>query len=178
MSKEFEETNIYKAGYLPWKPINFFYNIKNFFRTRKWARQRIVRGFSDWDTWDLDSFYAKTIAGSLRHLAKHTNSFPSRYNDYSKWQRAINELADLFDKVGIEPASSPEGKAAYAKFEAIYDQYRQAKGDTTSFDSDAPGYDEALTEWRSAVQKSWEDQQATLREALDKLNEYWFDLWD
>lgn len=178
MSKKYEETNIYKTGYLPWKPINFFYNIKNFFRTIKWARQRAIRGFSDWDTWDLSLFYAKAITDSLRHFAKHVNSFPCRYNDCSEWQRAINELADLFDKVGIEPVSSPEAEAAYAKVEAIYNQYRQVKGDTISFDSDAPGYEEAMTEWRSVVQKSWEDRQATLREALDKLNEYWFDLWD
>lgn len=177
MSKGFEETNIYKAGYLPWKPINFFYNIKNFFRTRKWAKQRAIRGFSDWDAWDLNLFYTKIIASSLRHFAEHTNSFPFQY-DYSEWQRAINELADLFDKVGIEPDSSPEVVAAYAKLEAMYNQYRQVKGDTISVDSDARGYEEAIAEWRSAAQKSGEVRQATLCEALDKLYNYWFDLWD
>lgn len=42
---------------------------------RKWKKQRIVRGFSDYDWWNLDSFLANLLANSLEHYANHTISW-------------------------------------------------------------------------------------------------------
>ena len=55
-------------------------------RRAKFRRQRITRGFSDWDWWDLDYFLCNLLAKSLRHYATHTigwsTSLASTFEEY------------------------------------------------------------------------------------------------
>ena len=62
------ELNIFKGGYMPWYPCNWWKNICYFFRTIKWGWQRATRGYSDYDTIRL-SFPKKFCAGITKtHL--------------------------------------------------------------------------------------------------------------
>ena len=50
MDNKKKNINILKVGYRPFNnPKNLTHNIKNFFHTINWARQRILYGSSDWD---------------------------------------------------------------------------------------------------------------------------------
>lgn len=69
-------------------------------RRAKWKRQRIHRGFCDWDWWDLDYFYLNLFVSSLRHYAKNTIGFsPSLAPTYEEYQTRILRLADMFEEL-------------------------------------------------------------------------------
>ena len=69
-------------------------------RRAKWKRQRISRGFSDWDWWDLDYFYLNLFVSSLRHYAKNTIGFsPAIAPTYEEYQARILRLADMFEEL-------------------------------------------------------------------------------
>lgn len=69
-------------------------------RRAKWKRQRIHRGFCDWDWWDLDYFYLNLFVSSLRHYAKNTIGFsPSIAPTYEEYQARILRLADMFEEL-------------------------------------------------------------------------------
>jgi hypothetical protein len=69
-------------------------------RRAKWKRQRINRGFCDWDWWDLDYFYLNLFVSSLRHYAKNTIGFsPSIAPTYEEYQARILRLADMFEEL-------------------------------------------------------------------------------
>lgn len=67
---------------------------------RKWKKQRIERGFSDYDWWDLDSFFTNLIANSLEHYANNTigwdNTVASSPEEYK--ERILN-LAAKFQEM-------------------------------------------------------------------------------
>lgn len=97
--------NILKVGYLPWGyPSNWIKNFKQFFRNIKYAYQRVTRGYSDWDTWDLDTYYQQLFADSVRHFARNLHGAPYEFyddnadNPIQKWEDYLNEMADHFDE--------------------------------------------------------------------------------
>ena len=62
-------TNVFKFGYYPCGRVkNIFHNIKNFFRTLKWAWQRAVNGYCDFDLYDLDIYHTNMMIKALREL--------------------------------------------------------------------------------------------------------------
>ena len=69
-------------------------------RRAKFRRQRITRGFSDWDWWDLDYFLCNLLAKSLRHYATHTiGHSPAVAPTFEEYQQRILRLADMFEKM-------------------------------------------------------------------------------
>ena len=69
-------------------------------RREKFKRQRIHRGFSDWDWRDLDYFYLNLFVNSLRHYAKNTVGFNEAIAPtYEEYQARILRLADMFEKM-------------------------------------------------------------------------------
>ena len=48
-------------------------------RKIKWAYQRMVRGYSDADVWNGDTYLAGQIAGIMRSLVKNGNTVPTSY---------------------------------------------------------------------------------------------------
>lgn len=69
-------------------------------RRAKFRRQRITRGFSDWDWWDLDYFLCNLLAYSLRHYAVHTiGHSPAVAPTFEEYQERILRLADMFEEM-------------------------------------------------------------------------------
>ena len=69
-------------------------------RRAKWKRQRINRGFADWDWWNLDYFYLNLFVSSLRHYANNTIGYsPSLAPTYEEYQARILRLADMFEEL-------------------------------------------------------------------------------
>lgn len=67
-------------------------------RKKKWKRQRINRGFCDWDWWDLDYFYLNLFVNSLRYYANNTIGYsPSLAPSFEEYQARILRLADMFE---------------------------------------------------------------------------------
>ena len=69
-------------------------------RRAKFRRQRITRGFSDWDWWDLDYFLCHLLSSALRHYAKNTiGHSPAVAPTYEEYQARILNLADMFEEM-------------------------------------------------------------------------------
>ena len=69
-------------------------------RRAKFRRQRITRGFSDWDWWDLDYFLCNLLAKSLRHYATHTIGWSMNLaSTFEEYQERILHLADMFEEM-------------------------------------------------------------------------------
>lgn len=96
-----KDLNIFDQWYLSWKyPMNWFKNIKIFFKSIKWGWQRATRGYSDYDVWDLDYFYTHLIANTLDYLGDHHVGVPMEFNitedkDPDDWAMWLYDTADL-----------------------------------------------------------------------------------
>ena len=73
--------------YVPWSlkyPSNWWRNIKWFFRSFKYAYQRVRRGYSDYDLWDIGDYIIGLSAQALEDFSKKTHSYPDEYTKYNK----------------------------------------------------------------------------------------------
>ncbi|MBQ4122281.1 hypothetical protein IJD44_00930 [bacterium] len=75
---------------------------KYFLRQLKWAKQRITRGFSDFDTFNLDQFYIQLFIDSLTYFKENLHGAPIKYFDEQaenptwKWEKYLNEMIEHF----------------------------------------------------------------------------------
>ena len=94
------ELNVFNNIWSPWKyPSNWIRNTRMFFRQFKWAYQRITRGYSDPDYWDMDVHLSKLIAQMLRKLAQDGMGYPGNeeFPTYESWANHLNEIASLLE---------------------------------------------------------------------------------
>lgn len=76
--------------YYTWRaPIK---KIKLFFKDLKYAYQRVTRGYSDEDTWDLGAYYKRLLFGSLSTFRDGLDSFPSDYSFLDQWKSYIGTI--------------------------------------------------------------------------------------
>ena len=109
---------IFKFGIFSHKPRWWFSNIKQFFRSIKYAWQRATRGFSDPDWWEFDSYLSQTISGCLKEFDKKRHGFPSelyfQLGDEAgnkKWSEILLKIAenmDMYEKVKTENKKESE----------------------------------------------------------------------
>ena len=91
--------NVFKNPYYRWRyPSCWWKNIRMFFRSFKYAYQRITRGWADCDTWDLDNYYLDLFNGTLNHLAEHHMGYPGNdeFDTDEKWTAYLKEMAQQF----------------------------------------------------------------------------------
>ena len=87
-----------KHPVLAWLRIHFYRlpdlprNIK---RSIVSAIQRIKRGWSDRDTWELDYYLAKIIENSVYHLKKNVHGRPCDLTE-GQWIDILNQIAETF----------------------------------------------------------------------------------
>ena len=111
------ELNIFKVGYMPWCLSNWWYNIKHFFKTVKWAWQRAVRGYSDPDTWELGDHFLSTLINALSQFKDETNGYPCDMS-FEEWQNILTKIILLLKQShGDEPL---EEKNELAEWYAEY----------------------------------------------------------
>lgn len=94
-----KEMNVFKYGWMSWRhPINWWENIKLFFRQFKWAWQRATRGFADWDIWNLDSSILNYLSGTLKQLSEIACGWPGnkQFPKYEDWTSFLKEMSEKF----------------------------------------------------------------------------------
>ena len=91
------------------KPWRFFRELHYSF---KYAWQRAIKGYSFYDSMDMDDFLLHVIPGMLRDIA-NSDSFPGiePFETYEKWKDYCNSLADVFESLQEENWS--EGQNEY-----------------------------------------------------------------
>lgn len=69
-------------------------------RNKKWARQRVHRGFCDWDWWNLDCYLCNLLSSSIRHLAENSAGWSQAIaSSYEEYQKRLYALADRFEEM-------------------------------------------------------------------------------
>ncbi|MBR4240917.1 MAG: hypothetical protein IKR97_01715 [Eubacterium sp.] len=89
----------YMDDYSRRKSRRISHNIVCFFRNLKHAKQRVVRGFADCDTWDFNSFLRKVFADGLVCFAENEHGYPDKYGSYENWEKELKRIADLVRKL-------------------------------------------------------------------------------
>lgn len=168
--------NAFNVKSCPWTyPSNWVSNIRLFGRKFKWAYQRVTRGFSDWDTWDLDQYFLKLIPAALRHLAKHTHGYPGteRFPTFESWQKYLLDMAELFERAENEegkyypnPAEDAWGEVI-AKWDNLWENH--------TFKDPCPELSQKMYE----IEKANQDRvDMDMRKAFEMLVEVFWSLWD
>lgn len=91
--------NVFDNPYYKWRyPSCWWKNIRMFFRSFKYAWQRITKGYADCDTFNLDSYYLDIFAGTLYHLADNHFAYPGddRFPNDELWTTYLKEMASCF----------------------------------------------------------------------------------
>lgn len=71
--------------------------IKGVFKDLKWAWQRATKGYSDYDRYDIDFWFLKTIVPMLREFNEKTYSHPYNMTP-EEWHDIIEEMAQHFEQ--------------------------------------------------------------------------------
>jgi len=164
--------NVFKNSYYRWcYPSCWWKNIRMFFRSFKYAYQRITKGFCDMDIWDLDNYYLNIFTGTLNYLANYHMGYPDRspYETDEKWTKHLRETADCFYRANEmnEYYPTPASNVWWA--------YMKDKDFTDKKDAQAQAYSKAMaTEETNNALKRKKD----LEQGLDNLKDCFFDLWD
>lgn len=116
------ELNIFTGGYVPWYPRNCWYNIKYFFRTIKWGWQRATKGYSDYDTWDLDTYYSRMMIASLSQFRAEAKGYPCCMNDIKEWYEILDKIIFL-----LKQANKDEPLEEKNELAEWYEEYLSTK---------------------------------------------------
>ena len=155
-------------GYSPWRRLsNWPANFRGFFRQFKWAYQRVTRGFSDYDYWDLDTYLTQMLADSIEQLAIHTHGYPGteEFPTYESWR---DYLFDIVNKLRFSLKDDLPNE--YEK--EFYDTYKDMsfKKVPTNKELDKKFFEKELEN---------DKLQAKARnEALDMIKHVYDHLWD
>ena len=100
------------------KPWRFF---RELYYSFKYAWQRATKGYSFYDSMDMDDFLLHVIPGMLRDIA-NGDGYPgiAPFDTYEKWENYCNSLADVFESLQEENWS--EGRNEWQEeFEKAYE---------------------------------------------------------
>ena len=71
MEKQFDLNKVYTEQELASADGAFYKE-----RLEKWKKQRIEKGYCDYDLWDMDAFLMEILVNGLREFADNTHSYP------------------------------------------------------------------------------------------------------
>lgn len=141
--------------------------IKWWFRKRKYIKQRAKRGWSDYDTWDFDTYLAMVISDGLAHLASVHISHPCGCTP-EEWSEKLRYISKCFKQYTEEPDCPA--------YEAYRNAVMRIKNEDGSITVEAP--DELLKAWREEEKRNYEEKMKRLKEGFDLLYENYPNLWE
>ena len=179
------ELNVFKCityyGQNPFKKC--WYGFKDKCRQLKWAYQRATRGYSDWDLWDLDSFYVQMFINSLREFAEKTNGYPSGIT-YEEWQELIRTIARCFEESQEDLETNLESwkrmqciRQKYETLKATGNKEEAALNALLQCPEQDPEFKQAYQDWLKDVERSNKRQKEMSDRGFDLLKEWINHLW-
>lgn len=152
--------------------------MKNILRKIKWAYQRAKRGYSDYDSWDIDNWFFTIAPEILNTYLKDLHSWPGEgkyknINSEEDWIKEITKLRDLFYECNIETCS--ETNPYDSKIDGLLDRYDKL----SVIDNNLSEEDKDL--WNNYCKRSLEIDDYIFKnktKALKLFAKYIHDLWD
>ena len=165
--------NVFKNPYYSWiYPKGWIKNCKMFFRSFKFAWQRITRGYADCDTWDLDTFYLYMFRDTLNHLADHHYGYPGdeEFPEDEDWTKYLKNMADKFDQANEAEARFPHPMSDK------WCEWLHEHPTSIPWSNDDPNpYNQAMFDEEATNEKL---RQAAFKEAWDMMGHVFHGLWD
>lgn len=160
------KNNAFNLGYTK----NFVQNIKIFKRGIKYAYQRITRGYSDYDIWDLDYYISDLLSEMLNHFADTTHSYPCSVDEeveggHEKWQDELRQAAKY-----IKDATEIDYTDELLKRFELYEEAKKNGCDELA--------QKHFVKWRELGIKEQREKQDALNNFCDWLKLHFFNLWD
>ena len=153
--------------YFPW-----------FFRTLKFSWQRAVRGFGDYDVWNLDCYLAILIEESLIHLADTAHGYPGIADNMESWQRALKNTAKYFHEYSWEDMDQPtEAYIRYLRFkQQLLEEHPEA--DENDLLMISPALVALKNSWLHELDEVENRKKENLHKGMDNLKLIFPCLWD
>lgn len=169
--------NIFTNGYMPWYPRNWWDNIKHFFRTIKWGWQRATKGYSDYDTWNLDVYYSNILIASLSQFRAEATGYPCYMNDIEEWYAILDKIIFL-----LKQANEDEPLEEKNELAEWYEEYLSTKTlNFTKVEKISSKDDEEtkakVLQYYKREEELYEIRKQKHKEAFELLTEYFGDLW-
>lgn len=173
--------NLFANGYLPWYPRNWWDNIKGFFRATKWGWQRAIRGYSDYDTWDLDIYYSNMMIASLSQFRAEVMGYPGYMDDIEEWYAILDKIILL-----LKQANEDEPLEEQNELAKWYEEHLETR--TLSFvevkngvrkyvDNDDEETKAKVMQYYKREGELYEIRKQKRKEAFELLAEYFGHLW-
>lgn len=89
--------NVFKFGFYEYSWRHPLESIGQFFRNCHYAWQRAIKGYCDWDLWDLDIFYRQLFINSLQDFKERANGYPANMTE-EEWNNYLTEMIGHFKK--------------------------------------------------------------------------------
>lgn len=168
--------------------INAFYNPHHFFRSPfKWlkcffksfgvARDRIVRGWSPYDVWDLNTYVNQILGQGLEYLANNHIGYPrnEEFPTPESWTEWLHKQAKVFKDLNRENDEENPFANKYWKYLDASVWETEADGTLTHRDACPQDLKEKYYRLDRIIN---ERKQAAMRIAMRELSEHWSNLWD
>lgn len=166
--------NAFHNPYKFWRtPIKW---TKCFFRSFSIARDRIVRGWSPYDVWDLDVYVNQILGQGLEYLADNHMAYPGndRFPTPESWEEWLRMTAKAFQNGNKENDEDNPYADRYLKYiEAGH--YKDTKDGIEWHDACPIELQENYWQTDKTI---GERKAADIKLALRELGEYWGCLWD
>ena len=175
------ELNIFTGGYMPWYPRNWWENICYFFRTIKWGWQRATRGYSDYDTWDLDVYYSNMMIASLSQFRAEAMGYPGYMENIEEWHAILDKIIFLLKQANEDVPLDEKNELA-----EWYEEYLKTKtlslvevkkGVRKYADNDDEETKEKICQYYKREEELYEIRKQKRKEAFELLAEYLGHLW-
>ncbi len=157
--------NIFTNGYMPWYPRNWWSNIKYFFRAIKWGWQRAIRGYSDYDTWDLDIYYSNMMIASLSQFRAEVIGYPGYMDDIEEWYAILDKIIFLLKQANEDEPLEEKNELAewYKEHLSVSRKDEEVK--------------EKVAQYYRREEELYEIRMQKRKEAFELLAEYFGHLW-
>lgn len=158
------EINVFKYGRLSWRrPID---SIKLIFRRLKWGYQRIVRGYCDYDIWEMDYFLGTLLSDMCFNFADNASGWPdSKFETYEDWVEYLREMGRCFRFTKEEAYPTP-----------ALDKWADS---ISPHDNEWINREDELTQAMREEDKRISSERESYKDkALKMLDYVWFNLWD
>ena len=156
-------------------PLYFFREIHH---SIKYAWQRITKGYSWYDSADMDDFLLHIIPGMLRDIA-NGDAYPGAepFETYKKWQDYCNSLADVFESLQEENWNVGRNEWEEELEKAIEIKHSHTNLTTTINNMTIEEADEVFRMYFEREKELWEKRSKLLKDAFRELSTNFDKFW-
>lgn len=185
-----------------WRRNKFSGVLRRFFRDLKCCKDRIAKGYCEYDTWSIRDWFLSVFPPMLQVYKENRHGSPacletsSDGDPHAAWDTILNRLLFLLSEMDEEKCSKKnpyevdwgniqkEFEDKYGFFgEALLTEEEKEESRRTGstrwhLPSELPEYQETLEKWRNSEREIEEYRDKCKDEAFQIIGKYFWNLWD